>query len=57
MSDTIRIGLIADLTGPLEAFGGAQANTAALVVDEINAAGGVLGREGGAARRGRRLRR
>lgn len=45
MHDTIRIGLIADLTGALAPFGGAQANTATLVVDEINEAGGMLGRK------------
>lgn len=44
MQDTIKIGVIADQTGPLAPLGGAQANTATLVVDEINASGGVLGR-------------
>jgi branched-chain amino acid transport system substrate-binding protein len=44
MEDSIKIGVIADQTGPLSPLGGAQANTAILVVDEINAAGGVLGR-------------
>jgi urea transport system substrate-binding protein len=42
MSDPIKIGVIADQTGALSPFGGAQANTAALVVDEINASGGLL---------------
>ena len=37
--------MIADQTGALAPLGGAQANTAVLVVDEINASGGVLGRE------------
>ena len=45
MRDTITIGVIADQTGALSPFGGAQANTAMLVVDEINASGGVLGRQ------------
>jgi ABC-type branched-subunit amino acid transport system substrate-binding protein len=44
MRDTITVGVIADQTGALAPFGGAQANTATLVVDEINASGGLLGR-------------
>ena len=44
MRDAIRIGVIADQTGALSVFGLAQANVAKLVVDGINAAGGVLGR-------------
>jgi urea transport system substrate-binding protein len=44
MHDTIKVGLIADRTGALAPMGGAQANTATLVVDEINASGGLLGR-------------
>jgi branched-chain amino acid transport system substrate-binding protein len=45
MPDAIRLGVIADQTGALSMLGGAQANTATLVVDEINASGGVLGRQ------------
>jgi branched-chain amino acid transport system substrate-binding protein len=44
MRETIKVGVIADQTGALSPLGGAQANTATLVVDEINASGGVLGR-------------
>jgi branched-chain amino acid transport system substrate-binding protein len=44
MRDTIKVGVIADQTGALSSLGGAQANTATLVVDEINASGGLLGR-------------
>ena len=44
MSEAIKIGVIADQTGPLSIMGGAQANAATLVVDEINASGGLLGR-------------
>jgi ABC-type branched-subunit amino acid transport system substrate-binding protein len=44
MRDAIKIGVIADRTGALAPMGGAQANTATLVVDEINASGGLLGR-------------
>ena len=40
----IRIGLIAELTGPLSFMGVADANVARMVVDEINAGGGLLGR-------------
>jgi urea transport system substrate-binding protein len=42
MRDTIKVGVIADQTGALAPLGGAQANTATLVLDEINASGGVL---------------
>jgi ABC-type branched-subunit amino acid transport system substrate-binding protein len=44
MEDSIKVGVIADQTGPLSPMGCAQANVASLVVDEINASGGVLGR-------------
>jgi urea transport system substrate-binding protein len=44
MEDSIKVGVIADRTGPLSPMGCAQANAATLVVDEINASGGVLGR-------------
>ena len=44
MTGAIRIGVIADQTGPLAPLGGAQANTATIVVEELNAAGGLLGR-------------
>jgi branched-chain amino acid transport system substrate-binding protein len=44
MRDAIKIGVIADQTGALSVMGVGQANVAALVVDEINASGGLLGR-------------
>ncbi len=44
MRDAIKIGVIADQTGALSIMGAGQANTATLVVDEINASGGLLGR-------------
>jgi branched-chain amino acid transport system substrate-binding protein len=44
MEDSIKVGVIADQTGPLSPMGCAQANVATLVMDEINASGGVLGR-------------
>jgi branched-chain amino acid transport system substrate-binding protein len=40
----IKVGLIADLTGPLSFVGLANANVARMVVDELNAGGGLLGR-------------
>jgi ABC-type branched-subunit amino acid transport system substrate-binding protein len=45
MSDTIKIGVIADQTGALSIMGAGQANVATLVVDEMNASGGLLGRD------------
>jgi ABC-type branched-subunit amino acid transport system substrate-binding protein len=42
--DSIKVGVIMDLTGPLAFLGVANANTAKLVVDDINAKGGLLGR-------------
>jgi branched-chain amino acid transport system substrate-binding protein len=44
MGDSIKVGVVADQTGPLSPMGCAQANVATLVVDEINASGGLLGR-------------
>ena len=40
----IKVGLIAELTGPLSFMGIADANVARMVVDDINASGGLLGR-------------
>ena len=40
----IRVGLIADQTGPLSFVGVANANVARMVVGDINARGGLLGR-------------
>jgi branched-chain amino acid transport system substrate-binding protein len=44
MQEAIKVGVIADRTGALSIMGGAQANTATLLVEEINASGGLLGR-------------
>ena len=41
---SIRLGLVTDQTGPLSFLGIANANIARLVVDDINAGGGLLGR-------------
>src|SRR3954451_23006526 len=40
---TIKVGVITDQTGPLSFMGVASANIARLVIDDINAAGGLLG--------------
>lgn len=41
----IKVGLIAEQTGPLSFMGIADANVAKMVVDDINAGGGLLGRQ------------
>jgi ABC-type branched-subunit amino acid transport system substrate-binding protein len=45
METPIKVGVIAELTGPLSFMGIANANVAKMVIDEINAAGGLLGRQ------------
>ena len=40
---TIKVGVITDQTGPLSFMGVANANIARLVIDDINATGGLLG--------------
>jgi urea transport system substrate-binding protein len=42
---SIKVGVIADQTGPLSAMGVANANVARMLVDDINARGGLLGRQ------------
>jgi branched-chain amino acid transport system substrate-binding protein len=42
--EPIRVGLIADQTGPLSFVGRANANVARMVVGDVNAKGGLLGR-------------
>ena len=56
-ADPIKVGVIADQTGPLSFVGLANANVARMVVGDINAKGGLLGRAARAAPRGRRDRR
>ena len=41
---SIKIGMIAEQTGALAFMGGANANVAKMVVDDLNAKGGLLGR-------------
>jgi len=43
-NSSIKVGMIADQTGPLSFVGIANANVARMVVDDINAQGGLLGR-------------
>ena len=46
MADSsIKVGVIADQTGPLSFVGVANANVAKMVVDDLNASGGLLGRK------------
>lgn len=45
MTKSIKVGMIAELTGALSAMGGANANTIRMAVDDINSRGGLLGRE------------
>ena len=40
----IKVGVATDLTGALSFMGTANANVARMVVDDINAGGGLLGR-------------
>src|SRR4051794_12091039 len=42
--DPIKVGVIADQTGPLSFVGVANGNVARMVLDSINAEGGLLGR-------------
>jgi len=43
--EAIKVGVIADQTGSLSFMGIANANVAKMVIDDINAAGGLLGRQ------------
>src|SRR5438552_14309943 len=42
---SIRVGVITDVTGPLSFMGIANANVAKMVINDINAKGGLLGRQ------------
>src|SRR3954462_3734908 len=44
MTDNIKVGVIADQTGPLSFVGAANANVARMVIGDINARGGLRGR-------------
>ena len=41
----IKVGVLTDQTGPLSFMGIANANVAKMVIDDINAHGGLLGRQ------------
>ena len=41
---SIKVGVLTDQSGPLAPLGTANANVARMVIDDINAAGGLLGR-------------
>lgn len=43
-AEPIKIGIVADLTGPFTVYGTSLTRSAELAVEEINAAGGILGR-------------
>jgi ABC-type branched-subunit amino acid transport system substrate-binding protein len=43
-SRPIKVGVIADQTGPLSFVGQANANVARMVIGDMNAKGGLLGR-------------
>jgi branched-chain amino acid transport system substrate-binding protein len=43
-SDPIKVGVIAEQTGPLSIIGAANANVARMVIGDLNARGGLLGR-------------
>ena len=42
---SIKVGVITDMTGPLSFLGIANANVAKMVINDINAKGGMLGRQ------------
>src|SRR5438477_5618610 len=44
-ASSIKVGVIAEQTGPLSFAGIADANVARMVIDDINAKGGLLGRQ------------
>jgi branched-chain amino acid transport system substrate-binding protein len=44
-SRSIKVGVITDITGPLSFLGIANANVAKMVINDINAKGGLLGRQ------------
>ena len=55
--DTFRIGVMESLTGPGETYGTVASQAKQLAVEEINAAGGINGRDVGACRRGLQVQR
>src|ERR1041384_4264842 len=45
LTNPVKVGVITDQTGPLSFMGVANANVATMVIDDINAKGGLLGRK------------
>ena len=45
LTTSIKVGVITDQTGPLSFMGIANANVAKMVINDINAKGGLLGRQ------------
>src|ERR1700747_511826 len=45
MTAAIKVGVVTDQSGPLSAMGIANANVAKMVINDINAKGGLLGRQ------------
>ena len=45
LTTSIKVGVITDMTGPLSFLGIANANVAKMVINDINAKGGLLGRQ------------
>jgi len=43
--ETIKMGILCPLTGPISAYGQEQKNAVEMAVEEINAAGGILGKQ------------
>ena len=44
-TEPIKVGVITDQSGPLSFMGVANANVARMVIDDMNAQGGLLGRQ------------
>ena len=44
-ADTIKVGVLLDLSGPLQMFGHPKSQCLELAAEEINAKGGILGRK------------
>jgi len=44
-AETIKVGILIPLSGPAGLFGASSKNCALMAIDEVNAAGGILGRQ------------
>ena len=43
MADDVKLGFLADVTGPIAGFAGGMVSAGNLAVDHVNAQGGILG--------------